>query len=261
MNRDRIDELIALAALGELSPEDAAELDALVAADVEAAAELDDDLDTAAELQRALRAEPPPALRGDVLAAIARTPQDDAPTATGAPTAPTGPPAGAPVRGGRPPTPPEPVAFDASRRRDVLRNVLAAAAAVVLLVVGVIGVIVALDSTRSGDEVAAIIEADDASVRPLESATLGPLRVVYSPSAAGVVVQGEDVEGLDETLTYVLWLIDDSGAAAAGSFVPDADGIVATRIDGVDPTGFDLGVTVEPAAGSETPTPPVIATG
>lgn len=47
----------------------------------------------------------------------------------------------------------------------------------------------------------------------------------------------------------------------AGAFRPDADGVVRTRFDGVDPSGRTLGVTVESVDDIDTPTPPVLATG
>jgi hypothetical protein len=35
--------------------------------------------------------------------------------------------------------------------------------------------------------------------------------------------------------------------------------VVLERLDGVDPTGFTLGVTEEPAGGSDAPTLPILA--
>ncbi|MGA9278988.1 MAG: hypothetical protein WBV89_18715, partial [Ilumatobacter sp.] len=67
---DRIDELLALAALGELTAADERELDAALAADVALQDELDADLETAARIQ-AVNAVPPPAeLKRRVLDAI-----------------------------------------------------------------------------------------------------------------------------------------------------------------------------------------------
>ena len=58
---DRLDELIALAALGELTADETTELDTLLATDAEAASELADALDVAATLQSSEPLEPPPA--------------------------------------------------------------------------------------------------------------------------------------------------------------------------------------------------------
>ena len=50
-----------------------------------------------------------------------------------------------------------------------------------------------------------------------------------------------------------------AAATSAGLFRPDGGGVVLERLDGVDPTGFTLGVTEEPAGGSESPTLPILA--
>jgi hypothetical protein len=44
-----------------------------------------------------------------------------------------------------------------------------------------------------------------------------------------------------------------------GIFRPDTDGSVSERFADADPTGFVLGVTEEPAGGSESPTLPILA--
>ena len=85
----RIDDLIALAALGELTADEAAELDAAIVADPSLASELADALDSAAALQTSPVETPPPALRASVLAAIAgiaqTVPDDGAPAPDAAP--------------------------------------------------------------------------------------------------------------------------------------------------------------------------------
>jgi hypothetical protein len=83
--------------------------------------------------------------------------------------------------------------------------------------------------------------------------------VGFSASEAALVVLGEGVPILSASETYQLWLVDDEGATSAGLFRPDAKGVVEFRVDGVDPTGFTVGITKEPAAGSATPTAPILA--
>ena len=86
----RIDDLIALAALGELSEQESAELDAAVAADPAVAAELDEALASAAALQSSPAEPPPPQLKQSVMDAIAGVPQlpvvEAAPISTPMPT-------------------------------------------------------------------------------------------------------------------------------------------------------------------------------
>lgn len=258
---DRIDELIALAALGELTEAEAAELDLALAADDEVAAELAADLTMAADLQAIHREAPPAALKDSVMAAIDGLAQ--------------GVPAAGDPRGGdnvhhdgaaisaepawAPPDVPTIAAAREARseRRNRRWQPLAAAAAVVMLLVG--GVLVANRDSGSTDTFDAIVQADDAQARTLEGALAGTLDVVYSPSQQAFVLSGTNIPGLTDAETYQLWFVDDSGAQPIGLFRPDGSGEVNERFDDLDPTDFIVGVTVEPAEGSETPTLPIVA--
>ena len=135
--------------------------------------------------------------------------------------------------------------------------VLAGVAAAAVLLVGGI-VVVSQNDSGSGD-VAAVMEAPDAVTQVLAGDLGGTLSVTYSVSEDAVVVEGIDVPAIDDTATYQLWLVGDQGATSAGLFRPAVDGSVLERLDGVDPTGFVLGVTQEPAGGSESPTLPILA--
>lgn len=241
MTPDRVDELIALAALGELSADEEAELDGAVRADPSLAQELDEALASAAALQHTDVDDAPAGLRSAVLSAIAMTSQEQAPPSTAER-------AGSPIR--------SPAALDAHRgRRRRFAPLLAVAAAVLVMIAGAV-VIVSTDNGRS-DQVVVVVDAFDASTSTLT----GELEVLvtYSPSAGAVVVEADGLPTLDDSETYQLWLVDDAGAMSAGVFRPDADGGVSVRFDGVDPTGFLLGVTEEPAGGSDSPTPPILA--
>ena len=239
---DRIDELIALAALGELSPDEQIELDVAAGRDPAVAAELDDALAAAASLQRPHAEDPPPALRNAVLSAIAATPQEHASGRDSAPD-PHAPMVAAPV-----------VSLDVERRSR--SSILLAAAAVALFFVG--GVALVATDDDSPDPIAAVVEAPDATTRSL-TGEIDDLTVVYSVSEGALVVEGDRLPVLDATATYQLWLVSDNGATSVGTFRPDADGRVSQRFADADPTGFVLGVTKEPAGGSEAPTLPILA--
>lgn len=236
MNSDRIDELIALAALGELSESDRRELDVAAESDPSVTDDIDSALAAAATLQRPHAERPPEALRNSVLSAIASTPQEHAAAA----------PLAVPV-----------ASLDSERQRRRIRpTILAAAAAVALFVAGGV-VLVARDGDPS-DPIAAVVEAPDAASRPL-AGEIQTLTAVYSPSQGALVLQGESVPVLDDSETYQLWLVGDDGATSVGIFRPDADGTVSERFDDADPTGVVIGVTEEPAGGSESPTLPILA--
>ncbi|MGD9753333.1 MAG: anti-sigma factor [Acidimicrobiia bacterium] len=234
---NRSDELIALAALGELDAAGQVELDAAVRRDPSVAPALHDALEAAARLQATGAVAPPGALRARVLGAVASTPQEPAPA----------PPGRAPDDHGRAVVP-------LVRRRA---GWLAAAAAAVALIVG--GVALSARQPSAPDEVAAVVDADDVVVRVLQGSLGGRLEVVHSGSQDALVVIGDDLAPLASDRTLQLWLVDDAGATSVGTFAPDGDGTVRARFDGVDPTGVVVGVTVEPAGGSAAPTLPIVA--
>jgi hypothetical protein len=190
-------------------------------------------LDAAAAVQRSHAQEPPAALRASVLAAITSVPQE------------------------RSAVDQRVIPLDAERSRRRFRPAMLAAAAVALFAVGGVVVVVTNDDERS-DPVAAVVEAPDASARTL-SGEIDALTVIYSPSQAALVVEGGGVPVLDETATDQLWLVGDDGATSVGTFRPDEDGRVSERFGDAGPTDFVLGVTREPAGGSESPTLPILA--
>ena len=244
---ERIDELIALAALGELSESDELELDSLLAEDPALTSELDEAVEAAAMLQSALPEAPPAALRASVLGAIAATPQakvgkswvDEPPAASAR------------------------VVDLSERRRSRWIPALSAAAAIVLLA-GVGLVFLRGDSVSDQDRVAAEVEnivgADDAVSRVLEGELGGTLTVFYSPDEQALVIDGEGLPVLGEDRAFVLWFVDDAAATPVQTFRPNASGDVLVRVDDVDPTDFVLGITEEDADGAETPTLPILAT-
>ncbi len=246
MTSDRIDELIALAALGELSAQEQRELDDAARRDAEVAAELDEAVAAAAAVQRPHAEEPPAGLRNSVLAAIASTPQEPVVGAATDRVSGTAQSPGAPV-----------ASLDTERARRRFRPMLLAAAAVALFAVGGVA-LVATNGDNSSDPIASVIDAPDATTRSLVG-EFDDLTVTYSASEDALVVQGRGLRPLDDATTYQLWLVGDDGATSVGLFRPDADGAVAQRFPEADPTGFVLGVTQEPAGGSESPTLPILA--
>ena len=244
MTYERIDDLIALAVLGELSDEERRELDSAAAQDASVARELDEALADAAAIQRTHAEAPPEALRNAVLSAVASTPQQMVVDVTADPVGAVQPPV-APVVS---------MEFERSRRR--FRPTLLAAAAVALFAVG--GVVLVATNDDSSDPIAAVIDATDATTRSL-SGEIEDLTVIYSASEGALVVQGTGLTVLDDSSTYQLWLLGPKGATSVGTFRPDADGVVAERFPDADPTAFVLGVTEEPAGGSESPTLPILA--
>jgi anti-sigma factor RsiW len=184
---NRIDELLVLAALGELSEAENDELDGALAADSELADELAAALAIAARLQSIFEIAPPAAMKQSVMAAIRGVAQDAGPAATDA----------------------GPAATDAQSRTFVGE----------------------LDGT---------------------------LDAMWSPSSHAFILAGTGIPVLSDAETYQLWLIDAGGAVPVGLFQPNAGGEVEQVFTDVDPSDFIIGVTVEPAGGTDQPTLPVI---
>jgi anti-sigma-K factor RskA len=62
------------------------------------------------------------------------------------------------------------------------------------------------------------------------------------------------LSSVSEGQTYQLWLIGDEGPVSAGVFQPDSGGGAVVLLDGDVRPGLVLGLTIEPAGGSEAPT-------
>jgi anti-sigma-K factor RskA len=248
---DDRDELLALGAVGALSPEEAAELDALLARDPEAAAEFAAMLDDATVLAESVSEAPPAGLRARVLDAIAREPRGgEAATAATAPTLLPPPP---PPRAEAPDhvAPVVPI----HRRRWWIPATAVAAAIVV--VGGALLVARDADAPTDEDLMAQVLDDADAVTVELAGET-GSLRLVKSEDHDATVLVGDGVVVPADDEVLQLWAIDDDEPASMDVFRPEDDGHVAVVMEGTQPEGVLYAVTVEPAGGSEEPTTPPI---
>jgi anti-sigma-K factor RskA len=179
---------------------------------------------------------PPAAMRSEVLARIADLPQlDESPIA---PVAEIGERRAA-----------------ASRRRRIPRPVaiivpIAAAAALITAITTT----VILPATPSG-RVAAVTSASDVQTSTVRVQGGGTLRISWSDALDAAAVTPRDLPRLSGGRVYELWYIAGDSARAAGTF----DGSGAVALDGRLAHGDRIGMTVEPAGGSTTPTSTPIA--
>lgn len=237
---ERVDELIALAALGELTDAEQGELDALVDGSPLIAADLAEALDAAATLHAIDEVAPPSGLKLSVMDAIAATPQvEPVPDASEVAAKAA------------------PVADLSGRRRRRWAPMLATAAALALLA-GVGTIFIGQDS--GDDRFADVVAADDAVTRELGGELAGNLTVIYSPGEDAIVIDGDGLTLSGDDRAYVLWFIDDDGATPVQIFRPDDSGDVLVRVDDVDPTDLRLGITEEGLEGAQVPTLPILAT-
>lgn len=155
----------------------------------------------------------------------------------------------------------------AARRRWFQRPgaILASAAAAVLLIAGAV---VGLNWTGPAGwgaqrDVQAIASADDAQTTTAEVAGGGEVTLVWSEQLGRSAILAEGLPAVGDDETYELWYIDASGeelaATPAGLFDPDG-GAAYVVLDGEFRPGLLVGITVEPAGGSDAPTSdPIVA--
>ena len=236
-------ELHALAgayALDALDPQEREVFESHLAECEDCAAEVRSFTETAAELSHISLAGPPPALRADVLAAISN------------------------VR------PLAPVTDNVIplRRSRVTRwawQGVAAACALIAIVAGGWGIQQHRDATRTtaGSAIATVLSASDATAvsGPVGS---GHATLIYSRATKKVALLGTSVPTLPADKSYELWMIKRDAAGGqvftpAGTFTPTGDGRVRVVAAGDLAGVSEMGVSIEPAGGSERPTN-VIAT-
>ena len=85
------------------------------------------------------------------------------------------------------------------------------------------------------------------------------VRVVSSDQAGEAVVIATGLDALPEDLAYQLWLIDDEGPTSSGLFDVSSTGDGEQVLAGGVGDAIALGISVEPAGGSEAPTTTPVA--
>ena len=144
------------------------------------------------------------------------------------------------------------------------RPSLLAAAAAVLLIVATTAFVVGRGS-QTDDAFAAQLEQMIAQpdVRVVDlvatgngttgNGTTGHIHVAWSPTMQQAAVIGDGLPSPSDGSVYELWLIDASGPRAT-QLLDSADGGDVRRILSLTGTPMKWGITIEPAAGSATPT-------
>ncbi|WP_368497536.1 anti-sigma factor [Herbiconiux sp. A18JL235] len=223
--------------------------------------------------------QPSPRLKLDLMAKIAETPQESPVTpgaadAHGAPAVQDAPPASASkpdedavVTVAAPTEVTVAVAGPAelrARRRwftGPVGIVVGAAAAAALFVGGLAGgalmnsgtggAPVADSSATALAEITAAPDSQRASV-PLDGG--GAATLVWSGELGRSAVLVDGLGGLPDGKVYEAWYIAADGPKPAGTFTPSSSGTTWHVLDGAMHAGDSVGVTIEPAGGSATPT-------
>jgi len=196
---------------------------------------------TAAALAMAAAAEPPPGLKQRVLAAAAVTRQS--------------PPAVAGARGAARRRRPR---ASAPRRAWLPRLALSAAAAG-LVAAAVLGGVTVWTQHRlttaqaENQAIAAVLAAPDAQIASARTSAGGIATVVASHSAGSIVFTSAGLQALPPSKVYELWFLGKT-ARPAGLLPPARAGRTAPVLAAGLAVGDKVGVTVEPAGGSSSPT-------
>jgi anti-sigma-K factor RskA len=237
-------------AVNALDPDERADFETHLADCPECAEEVRGLLETTARLASAEAVVPPARLKVAVMAQIANTRQL-------APDAEDGTPEGSA----------EDSAGDAVvvpiRRPGwswAQRAVGVAAAVLAVIALGLSSLLVQANHQRSQldaarQAVAQVLTASDARYLSGSVANGGHATIVVSPKQGTSVFLGTGLPAAPAGHTYQLWYMGAGGSVvSAGTFNPDANGHVAEVLDGTIGSASAVGVTVEPAGGSKTPT-------
>lgn len=210
--------------------------------------------------------EPPARVKANIMAAIRHTPQlpaVDRAADVAAPTSPQGAPVTEPGAGV--------LDLDRARSRRADRSarmprstkfMAAAAAACLLAAGGLTGVVV--NQNQQQDQLKDQLAALDAHQEQMQQLTAASdmktatqrmddgaeVTIAYSASAGLAALTPRDMPSPPAGKGYELWLIGDQGATPMGML----DGSGTTLIEGSVRSATHLGITVEPAEGSEQPT-------
>lgn len=204
------------------------------------------------------------------------------PAPPSAPSEPSTPPApGAPTAEGSATSTdaPEPVVSLDRYRASVRRSRWTAVAAAALLLTTIVGIglwngeraaqeevqatLTAMESQQAAAQqeremLSTLLAADDASRLSVPVGDGGSLELMYSREQQAMIVQPDGLEALPADRTYQVWMIEGDEITSAGLL---EDPSAAMMHPGAIPEGVVVGLTVEPAGGSDQPTMAPMAQG
>jgi anti-sigma-K factor RskA len=235
-------------ALNALDAQERAEFESVMDGSEQLRNEVTELTDTAVELGLSVApVDPPASLRASILDAVASTPQlaEERREAT------------------RLEAPASPAELKArSRWGAPLVRVGAVAASIVLIVGLAFGVRAGLQlqsDVATANQITQIQAADDSQRRTVQLEGGGSATAVWSGQLRQAALLVDDWRQLPAGSTYELWFMDASGAATpAGTFDVDGNGSHSAVLEGAMDAGDSIGVTVEPAGGSDSPSDQVV---
>jgi anti-sigma-K factor RskA len=142
------------------------------------------------------------------------------------------------------------------RRRRMTASLFAAAAAAGLFTAGAL-LVGRGDAQEYATELANVLGESDARFETLGGDGEGHVRVAWSGDAERAVLLADDLPEAPDGMAYELWLIDESGPLAMNMLDRAEGGEIRDSIEidaAVDREPTAWGITLEPVAGSVSPT-------
>jgi anti-sigma-K factor RskA len=146
---------------------------------------------------------------------------------------------------------------DERRRPQGMRNWLVGVAAAAIIALGGVGV--GAYMANQNDPLNQVLQAGDVRQATVNVAGGGTATVSLSTSRDAIVVKMNDVPAPPPGKVYQMWLIPKDGSAPVSQGLMDAEALSKPAVVKGVSTAAALGITVEPAGGSASPTTPAVA--
>jgi anti-sigma-K factor RskA len=143
------------------------------------------------------------------------------------------------------------------RRPQGMRTWLVGVAAAAAIALGGVGV--GAYVANQSDPLNQVMQAGDVRQATVEVTGGGTATVSVSPSKDAIVVKMNNVPAPPPGKVYQMWLIPKDGSAPVSQGLMDAEALSKPAVVKGIRTAAALGITVEPAGGSASPTTPTVA--
>lgn len=143
------------------------------------------------------------------------------------------------------------------RRPQGMRNWLVGVAAAAVIALGGVGV--GAYMANQNDPLNQVLQAGDVRQATVDVIGGGTATVSVSSSRDAIVVKMNDVPAPPAGKVYQMWLIPKDGSAPVSQGLMDAEALSKPAVVKGISTAAALGITVEPAGGSASPTMPTVA--
>jgi anti-sigma-K factor RskA len=146
---------------------------------------------------------------------------------------------------------------DFRRRTGGMRNWIIGVAAAAFIALGGVGVGAYI--ANQNDPLRQVLEAQDVRQATVDVSGGGTATVTIAPSKDALVVRMKDVPAPPPGKVYQMWLIPKDGSTPVSQGLMDEEALSKPAVVKGIGSAAALGITVEPAGGSEAPSLPTVA--